>query len=670
MIFKKIIFNNYKTYYGSQEINLYIPRSDSSNNQKNIILIGGLNGAGKTTIIKAIQEVLYGNRNFSEEEYKKQFSNVINNTYFSEGGNNCSVSLVMQMDSGEEWTIVVKWFFNQNMVMTYFERELLIKPAGSSLIKKRKVENQDMYNKLIDLIMPFHASAFFIFDGEEVKDIILRQNSKEMRNSIHKITGMNAYEQLLYDLKEAKRQIENEALKSLQNKNIGHLKESLIEVQENLDLCEGKVSKIRYQTKSINDQIKEIKEERNIVYASNSKSREVIIKKQSKIQSDLDHLGKALENEYENAIIPIILDKQIIKLKEVLLMEKEIRDKKTAKEMSLSPYREFMKVLLQQNINPPLSTEQIQQINKIGENVWLGQTSTKNELHEQELHDLTKIDYNTLMNLKSTSVSSLNQKLKSITGLKLQYESIAVELSEAPDKIDTSDLDEKLINFSKQEGELNLRARSLNKKIRELLDKQANLKNQITRISPELLGDSEALEIEKRNIDSTIYALEIFIEEDTMLKAQIIENEFKTMLSKLFRKQDEFGEITFDVKTYTIKLLNNKKQEVSIKDRSAGEMQMISSALIWALIKVSDLELPVVIDTPLGRLDSYHRKQLIEQYYTELSHQVIILSTDTEITNEYINTMSKYTYRQYMLDYDQEKKYTIIRDGYFDLMGG
>lgn len=126
--------------------------------------------------------------------------------------------------------------------------------------------------------------------------------------------------------------------------------------------------------------------------------------------------------------------------------------------------------------------------------------------------------------------------------------------------------------------------------------------------------------------------------------------------------------IEFDISTYTVRLYNDRNQEISIQDRSAGEMQMISSSLIWALTKASDLALPMVIDTPLGRLDSYHRNHLINHYYKELSEQVIILSTDTEITQDYINFMQEHSYKQYMLDYDQSKKYTVIRDGYFDFI--
>lgn len=167
---------------------------------------------------------------------------------------------------------------------------------------------------------------------------------------------------------------------------------------------------------------------------------------------------------------------------------------------------------------------------------------------------------------------------------------------------------------------------------------------------------------------STIGAMSEYVTEVTKLKAEIIKEEFSSMLKTLFRKQDEFGKIEFDINTYSVRLYSDQMQEISIQERSAGEMQMISSALIWALTKVSDLSLPMVIDTPLGRLDSYHRSHLINHYYKHLSEQVIILSTDTEITGEYIRLMEKSSYKQYMLDYDEKKKYTVIRDGYFDFV--
>ena len=114
--------------------------------------------------------------------------------------------------------------------------------------------------------------------------------------------------------------------------------------------------------------------------------------------------------------------------------------------------------------------------------------------------------------------------------------------------------------------------------------------NKLTRLS----GQDENLEELQRKIESlisTIKTMEQYISEVTKMKAEYIKEEFSNMLQKLIRKQDEFGKIEFDINTYSIRLYNDRLQEISIQDRSAGEMQMISSALIWALTKASDLSL-------------------------------------------------------------------------------
>jgi DNA sulfur modification protein DndD len=671
MILKKLVFDNYKTYYGHQEIDLYIPKDVREEKGQNIILLGGLNGAGKTTILKAILYVLFGKRGISDSEYKRLFSNVINNTFFNEGGRECSISLILETDSGEEWNLKVKWYFNSNKSATHEERELEVKGSKSKLAKRARIDNIDVYNKFIDRIIPYHAAPFFIFDGEEIKEIILRQNSHEMKEAIHKITGMEAYKTLLADLRVLKSNLENKIASSVSQTKLSNIQTELNEINNTITKLELKRDKQLSEIRRYETLINDAKRARNDKILLNSKSREVIIQRQSQISTELGFALKDLTTFLNQNSINIILGNKIAALKKRLKEENEITHKRILKNASLKPYSDFMNQLLSKSINPPLSNEQLEQIKMLGEEIWIKENNVRHYVPNdyKEIHDITNNDYAYLMNLLIKDKRQVVDLINKIERLNQDAESVEIEIRNAPEAVKLDEENDKIDLLTRTLGEVNLRLKSINSKLNPAFEEKKNLTNRLTRMSG---SDEDLGELQKTSneVVKTIKGLEQYISQVTTMKATFIKEEFANMLKRLFRKQDEFGKIEFDIESYTIRLYNDRMQEVSIQDRSAGEMQMISSALIWALTKASDLSLPMVIDTPLGRLDSYHRNHLINHYYKELSEQVIILSTDTEITEEYVNLMKENSYKQYMLDYDENKKYTIIRDGYFKFVRG
>ncbi|KQL33522.1 ATPase [Bacillus sp. FJAT-25509] len=670
MLLKKLVFDSYKTYYGQQSVELYIPRDIREKENKNIILLGGLNGAGKTTILKAILYVLFGKRGMSEVEYKKLFSNVINNTFFDEGGRSCSVTLIIETDREEEWKLQVKWYFDNLKRVTNEERNLSIKAPGSKHERHARIDNIEAYNKFIDRVIPYHAAPFFIFDGEEIKDIILRQESSEMRAAIQKITGIEAYKILLEDLNSIKKGYENVLSKALDTSKLGHFQKEKVELENEISKREKTIAKLEEEKTKYLRQISEAKEQRNKKVLQNSKSRETIIKNQAKLTTELELEKQNYSKLFLENATNIILSSKINKLKKSIQIEEDYKKKKIIQEMSLTPYRTFMEQLLDRTLTPPLSEQQLGQLKQIGEEIWVKENKIQQQSFEEikEIHDLSTKDSTLIHGIRTTSYDLIVSKINRIEKLEHDLQFIEQEIRNAPEMVDTNEDNDKIDIFTKKLGEIELRLKTIKPKQAIAKEKLSTIMNNVTRLSQQNNNFSDI----KKSLDyinKLIKITTLYIGQTTNLKAQFIHDEFSKMLNTLFRKQDEFGKIEFDLNTYSIRLYNDRGQEISINDRSAGEMQMISSALIWALTKVSDLSLPMVIDTPLGRLDSYHRNHLINHYYKELCDQVIILSTDTEITKEYVDLMKDSSYRQYMLDYNENKKYTVIRDGYFDFVG-
>jgi DNA sulfur modification protein DndD len=136
-------------------------------------------------------------------------------------------------------------------------------------------------------------------------------------------------------------------------------------------------------------------------------------------------------------------------------------------------------------------------------------------------------------------------------------------------------------------------------------------------------------------------------------------------LSQLMRKDNLITEISIDSVTYAMELRGSSGQPLAAEQLSVGERQMLAVAMLWGLAHAAGQPLPVVIDTPLGRLDSSHRHHLLDRYFPRASHQVVLLSTDTEIDADACKRLQPHIGRAYRLDFDPGASATTVRPGYF-----
>ena len=145
------------------------------------------------------------------------------------------------------------------------------------------------------------------------------------------------------------------------------------------------------------------------------------------------------------------------------------------------------------------------------------------------------------------------------------------------------------------------------------------------------------------------------------LEALILES-----LQQLFRKRTLAAQIVIDPDTFNVTLVNASGQTIPFHRLSAGERQLLATALLWGLARASGRPVPTVIDTPLGRLDSTHRQHLVRDYFPRASHQVILLSTDEEIRPAYLDILRPSIARTYRLNHNDATGATSIEEGYFE----
>jgi DNA sulfur modification protein DndD len=146
--------------------------------------------------------------------------------------------------------------------------------------------------------------------------------------------------------------------------------------------------------------------------------------------------------------------------------------------------------------------------------------------------------------------------------------------------------------------------------------------------------------------------------------------DLQTAVSEYFnllsRKKKLHRRIAIHPVTFAVTILDNQGRTIRKQELSAGEKQIYAVSMLWALAKVSGRPLPMIIDTPLARLDRDHRALLSEHYFPKASHQMLILSTDTEIDEQHFSLLRPAVARSYELAFLPEHNRTEIRDGYFE----
>ncbi len=147
-------------------------------------------------------------------------------------------------------------------------------------------------------------------------------------------------------------------------------------------------------------------------------------------------------------------------------------------------------------------------------------------------------------------------------------------------------------------------------------------------------------------------------------KTDILAKTITTCYKKLANKKNLIRKIVMDPESLDLTYLSDDEKEVPKDSLSAGEKQLMVVSILWALGICSKKKLPVIIDTPLSRLDSLHRTALIKTYFPNASEQTIILSTDSEVDANYYQIMKENISDEFTLKYDESTRSTTIQKGY------
>lgn len=205
----------------------------------------------------------------------------------------------------------------------------------------------------------------------------------------------------------------------------------------------------------------------------------------------------------------------------------------------------------------------------------------------------------------------------------------------------------------------------------DLLSKNSELKRQITEVEKTITNwtkKAELLNQYKKQIDycdrlrDTIKA---FVKKFQAQRVKELEDSILKMWRRIARKKDIVKSVKVEVeKNFEILLYDRNDKLIDKTKISAGEKEIYAICLLSALVHVSGRQIPILIDTPYGRLDSKHRRNLAKSYFPNAGEQVFLLSQDEEVVGEFYKEIHPFVAKELTINYDQNTETSSITEGY------
>ena len=654
MLLEELSIENYGVYGGRNDFDL------STMPDKPVVLVGGYNGAGKTTILESMMIALYGRNYMGKKKTKKEYTDfVLNRMHRSNGrrADSASIKLTFRFYHGgseDQYAITRSWTATGASVSESF----LIQKNGSPMDDV----DESQWQSFIEGLLPLGIAKLFFLDGEKIVQVTEKngQYNDEIKTSIEMLLGAELIRRLhadlnLYMLRRSDKQgdafgdeyeranAEKEQVASdieLLNDELGRKNTQMDEVIDRIAQKESVISGIgggyaairvdlltkkailsetmRHQRKQIHDSMAEDAPFHLIPSLLGRLSRQV--------EANADSMKRRFEYDVKRQMVPKIKQK---------LSEPGFWPDGTDGDAMSAKILDMVGGLYDAEKNAPLFDLSLDDTAKITQSIKNAMENPKNLLDaingyagiagqiEKIESDLSKIPRDDELGPKISEINALHQEIGILTA----------EIAHIEQQLSSKRSYKKIL-----QNKL--------KKIIELIHKHENASTGVRLASKmQKVLDSYYENLKERKIAD--------LESNLLYTVRFL-------LHKNFISRIEIDRDSFEIRAYA-----DDAEPMQIDMLSMGEKQIIGTALLWAIAKTSGRALPFVIDTPLGRLDGRHRENLTERFYPSASHQTVLLSTDKEIGYEEHEKMHDLISRSYKITYDQGDSVTSVEPGYF-----
>ena len=668
MRIKELALYNFRIYKGANIIDL------STDTDKNIIIISGKNGYGKTTFLMSLVWCLYGkNMNEVDEFYQEQIKN--------QGGyaKYISNSLNRLAKNENETSLYVALKFSDLDIQAIPCKEITVRrtyDTESSTPEKLDILFDGQPSELIneygaelfirDFIIPLESAKFFFFDAEKIVSLAEAndiEQRKELSKAYSEVLGIKKYEDLSNNLTELQIRYKKDSatsedrrklieLQSNEKKNEITLADSANTIQE----IKETIIQLQYEERQIQQKL--IQENNTItteeLHALQQRSDAIELQLADKriqlnelldlapfaISGDmLTQVVEQAEKEKQKNDIQFQDDEIDAKTENILF---ELDQHRVKFELAIQPkitefYNSTFRILIRKHFFN-IEEEEKQQVSKI------------QEFNEPELYELN----NLVNNLKQSYRTQFKTVNESYNTLLSEKNNITKRLTDAESKGE----DDLIKSFRDKQKDIQRKLNNCNDEIEQhnikigaVGNEQTQIKSQISALTKKI--DTADLYKDKDNLTKELVAeLKVFIKEYKEAKKKSLEDRILAGLDTLMHKKViKKVDVEMIEEHINIRILNSRGQEIAKESLSMGEKQLYATALLKALVEESNINFPVFVDSPMQKFDEDHAANVIKYFYPNISDQVVIFPIlHKELTNDEFNMLNRNISKCYLIN--------------------
>lgn len=658
MYFTKVELHNFGIYKGTHEMRLV-----DKVGQRNITLVGGLNGRGKTTFHDSILIALYGKQaqkyiNERSRSYDRLLLDHINKDA-SDGETYVAVSLIL--DDGTHLRVKRSWAAKGGRA----EQHILVEKDGS--IDKYLGENWNYY---IEEILPFGIARFFFFNNEKITQLADDISFEQIKASIKSAIGISTVEKAIDHADEVIRR-KKKALEAFEKSEINT---GYQEVDAQITSIDDKIAEATKKANALEREFEKVaaslEAREKEFWASGgdlSRSRDAIKLEMRKISAEVEQIRSDILRLAVDASTPLFMCRKLVVQSYNAAATLPTSESLRYTSEKISDYH--------RRIMEGLDTLGLSKADLLSVKTLISSILNAQLPQSAEPRQSQRISATTIMLYKrliSEVFQSITQKIDQLIVQEETQENQRMSLDAHLGTADEKTLAMQLFDALKSleadkaiaEAERKRQSdmiESLHRQRDVLVTKRVQLMKAIA--EKEHANDDNA-RIVKYAAMSIVALNEFKVRLQRKKIAQLSQTATQCFRS-LVEKDSLIRAIKVDTDNLDVTIWGSDGKEVLKTQLSAGEQQMFAVSIIWALALTSGYKAPVVIDTPMARLDSSNRANFVTKYLPAASSQVVVLSTDEEINGRYLDMIRGNVADYYTLLYNEDAQCTSIVSGYF-----